>query len=93
VLATRFLDLVGTEISAILETTVEIAKLLSSNRFRLIGVDVMESIFTRSEQGYITPGRQDRIFHPGILVDTDGQSVRANESDHVKEEVSQAFGT
>ena len=42
VLATRFLDLVGTEISAILEATVEIAKLLSSNRFRLIGVDVME---------------------------------------------------
>lgn len=42
VLATRFLDLVGTGISAILEATVEIAKLLSSNRFTLVGVDVME---------------------------------------------------
>jgi arginase family enzyme len=42
VLAARFLDLVGTEISAILEATVEIAKLLSSNRFTLVGVDVME---------------------------------------------------
>jgi len=42
VLATRFSDLVGTEISAILKAIVEIAKLLSSNRFTLVGVDVME---------------------------------------------------
>ncbi len=42
VLAARFVDLVGTEISLILEVAFKVAELLSSNRFSLVGLDIME---------------------------------------------------
>ncbi len=42
VLAARFIDLVGTETNLVLETVSEVAGLLSSKRFGLAGLDVME---------------------------------------------------
>jgi arginase family enzyme len=42
VLATRFFDLVGSETNLILETALKIAELLSSNRYCLVGLDIME---------------------------------------------------
>ena len=42
VLATRFVDLVGTEISIILEAAFNIVELLSLHRFSLVGLDIME---------------------------------------------------
>ena len=42
VLATRFIDLVGTETSLILEAAFKVAELLSSHRFSLVGIDIME---------------------------------------------------
>jgi arginase family enzyme len=42
VLATRFTDLVGTETSFILEIAHKVKELLSSHRFSLVGLDIME---------------------------------------------------
>ena len=42
VLATRFIDLVGTETTLILEAVLQIAEFLSSGRFSLVGLDIME---------------------------------------------------
>ena len=42
VLATRFTDLVGCEISSVLEAALKVRELLSSRRFSLAGLDVME---------------------------------------------------
>lgn len=42
VLAARFIDLVGTETTLVLETVLKVAGLLSSKRFGLAGLDVME---------------------------------------------------
>jgi len=42
VLAARFIDLVGTETTLVLETVWKVAELLSSKRFGLAGLDIME---------------------------------------------------
>ena len=42
VLATRFIDLVGTDTSLVLKGLFKVGELLSSNRFSLVGVDIME---------------------------------------------------
>jgi arginase family enzyme len=42
VLATRFIDLLGTETSLILEGVFNVGELLSSKRFSLVGLDIME---------------------------------------------------
>lgn len=42
VLAARFIDLVGTEMTLVLETVLKVAGLLSSKRFGLAGLDIME---------------------------------------------------
>lgn len=42
VLATRFIDPVGTETSIILDAALKVAELLSLNRFSLVGLDIME---------------------------------------------------
>jgi arginase family enzyme len=42
VLAARFIDLVGTETTLVLETVSEVVRLLSSRRFELAGLDIME---------------------------------------------------
>jgi arginase family enzyme len=42
VLAARFIDLIGTETTLVLETVWRVAGLLSSKRFELAGLDVME---------------------------------------------------
>ena len=42
VLATRFTDVVGSEISSVLEVVLKVRELLSSHRFSLAGLDIME---------------------------------------------------
>jgi hypothetical protein len=93
VLATRFLDHVGTEISAILETTVEIAKLLSSNRFRLIGVDVME-IDVHKIGARLNNGIEDRTeyFIQEFLSILMASLCKQMKVTDVDEEMSWAFG-
>jgi arginase family enzyme len=93
VLAARFLDLVGTGISAILEATVEIAKLLSSNRFTLVGVDVME-IDIHKIGAKLNNGMEDKTGYLiqeflSILMVSLCKQMKAT---HVNEEVSRTVG-
>jgi arginase family enzyme len=93
VLATRFLDLIGTEISAILEATVEIAKLLSSNRFTLVGVDVME-IDIHKIGARLNNGMEDKTGYfiqefVSILMVSLCKQMKVT---HVNEEASWTFG-
>jgi arginase family enzyme len=93
VLATRFTDVVGTEISTILEATVEIAELLSSNRFTLVGLDVME-IDIHKIGVRLNNGIEDRTgyFVSEFLSILMASLCRRMKGSHAEAGVSQALG-
>jgi len=85
VLATRFTDAVGTEIPAIFETMVEIAELLSSNRFTLVGIDIME-IDIHKIGARLNNGMEDRTGYfikefLNILMDSLDRKIRETRID------------